>query len=87
MNSGSADPDTGGIIIDEGSGTGHAYIFDPTSDRFGFNAAVAHDAGTATPTAFAAAVVDLAAGHSDTAEYQKAGNIKVAANGDIFIYS
>jgi len=87
LNSGSADPDTGGIIIDEGSGTGHAYIFDPVSDRFGFNAAVAHNAGTATPSAFAAAVIDEAAGHSDSAEYQKAGNIRVAANGDIFIYS
>ena len=87
LNSGSADPDTGGIIIDEGSGTGHAYVFDPSSDRFGFNAAVAHNAGTATPTAFAAAVIDEAAGHSDSAEYQKAGNIRVASNGDIFIYS
>jgi predicted nucleic acid-binding Zn-ribbon protein len=87
LNSGSADPDTGGIIIDEGSGTGHAYIFDPSTDRFGFNAAIAHNAGTATPTAFAAAVIDEAAGHVDSAEYQKAGNIRVAANGDIFIYS
>ena len=88
LNSGSADPDTGGIIIDEGAGSGHAYIFDPVSDRFGFAASVAHNAGTSTPTAFVAAVIDESAGHDFTdAEYHKPGNIFVDANGDVFIYS
>jgi len=86
LNSGSANPDVGGIIIDEGSGNGHALIFNASSARFGFNEALAHDATTATPSAFAAAVVDIDAGHSDISEYQKNGNIKVDS-GTIYIYS
>jgi hypothetical protein len=86
LNSGSANPDVGGIIIDEGSGAGHAFIFNNSSGRFGFTGSLAHDATTATPNAFAAAVVDIAAGHADISEYQKNGNIKVDS-GTIYIYS
>ena len=86
LNSGSANPDEGGLIIDEGAGSGHAFIYDQGDTRWGFNASVANDASTANATAHAAAVVDMQnVAHSDSAEYQKNGNIKVD-NGDIFIY-
>ena len=87
LNSGSADPDEGGIIIDEGAGSGHAFIYDKGDTRWGFNASVAQDASTANATAHAAAVVDMQnVAHNDSAEYQKVGNIKID-NGDIFIYT
>jgi hypothetical protein len=86
LNSGSADPDEGGLIIDEGAGSGHAFIYDKGDTRWGFNASVAQDASTANATAHAAAVVDMQnVAHSDSAEYQKNGNIKID-DGDIFIY-
>ena len=87
LNSGSANPDEGGIIIDEGSGTGHAFIYDSSDTRFGFNAAVAYNDTTANTTAYAAAVVDIQnAAHSDSAEYQKIGNFKVN-NGEVFVWA
>lgn len=87
LNSGSANPDEGGIIIDEGSAKGHAFVYDADASRFAFTSSLAHDAANVTPDAFVAAVVDLASSHTDVAEYQKNGNIKIASNGDIFIYS
>ena len=90
LNSGSSNPDEGGLIIDEGSGTGHALIYEADAgiQRWGFNASVASNATTANATAYAAAVVDLNNGnHSDSAEYQKRGNIKVDATDDIWIYT
>ena len=84
LNSGSANPDVGGLVIDEGSGQGHAYVFDGT--RFGYVETLAQNATTATPSAFASAVVDIDAGHADISEYQKNGNIKIDS-GTIFIYS
>jgi hypothetical protein len=89
LNSGSADPDEGGIIIDEGSGTGHAFIYeaDGGKERWGFNESLSSTATTANATAFAAAVVDVdGATHSDSAEYQKNGNIKIES-GEIYIYA
>lgn len=87
LNSGSASPSEGGIIIDEGSGTGHAFIYDAGDARFGFNAAVAQNATTANSTAYAAAVIDIQNGaHSDSAEYQKIGNFKVD-NGNIYVWA
>ena len=86
LNSGSADPDEGGLIIDEGAGSGHAFIYDKGDTRWGFNASVASDASTANATAHVAAVVDIQnVAHSDSSEYQKNGNIKIDS-GDIFIY-
>ena len=88
LNSGSADPDEGGIVIDEGGAVGHAYVYDSNNVRFGFTASLdATTAGGVTPDAFVSAVVDEAAGHSDVSEYQKNGNIRVTAGGDIYIYS
>ena len=90
LNSGSANPDEGGIVIDEGSGTGHAFIYeaDIGVTRWGFNAAVDSTATTANTTAYASAVVDENnANHTDTAEYQKNGNIKIDNTGEIWIFS
>lgn len=86
LNSGSGNPDVGGIVIDEGSGTGHAFIYNNTSGRFGFTGSLAHDSSTATPDGFASVVVDIDAGHTDISEYQKNGNIKTDS-GEIYIYS
>ena len=86
LNSGSANPDVGGIVIDEGSGAGHAFIYNNTAGRFGYTGSLASDATTATPDAFGAAVVDIDAGHIDISEYQKNGNIKVDS-GTIYIYA
>lgn len=87
LNSGSANPDEGGIIIDEGSGAGHAFIYDSSDIRWGFNASVAFNATTANNTAYAAAIIDLSNGHQDVFEYQKNGNIKIDNTGGIWIYS
>ena len=58
-----------------------------TNEFLELTSSLAHDAASVTPDAFVAAVVDLASSHTDVAEYQKNGNIKIASNGDIFIYS
>lgn len=86
LNSGSANPDQGGIVIDEGSGAGHAFIYNNTAGRFGYTGSLASNATSATPDAFASVVVDIDAGHADIAEYQKNGNIKTDS-GTIYIYS
>ena len=87
LNSGSANPDEGRIIIDEGSAAGHAFVYDADASRFAFTSSLAHNAASVTPDAFVAAVVDLASSHTDVAEYQKNGNIKIDSDGNIFIYS
>jgi hypothetical protein len=88
LNSGSVNPDDGGIIIDEGSGTGHAFMFNAANARWGFNASLAQNITTASNTAYAAAIIDLNNGnHTDSTEYQKNGNIKIESNGNIWIYA
>jgi hypothetical protein len=90
LNSGSSNPDEGGLIIDEGSGTGHALIYEADGgiQRWGFNQSVSSTASTANTTAYAAAVLDLTNGnHTDVAEYQKTGNLKVDNNGDIYVWA
>jgi len=86
LNSGSVNPDQGGLVIDEGNGAGHAFLYDNVSTRFGFTGSLAHDATSATPDAFVGAVIDIDAGHTDVAEYQKNGNIKIDT-GTIYIYA
>jgi len=88
LNSGSANPDQGGLVIDEGSGTGHAFIYDEGDGRFGINQSVSSTAGSANSEAYVALVVDednVAHDITDT-EYHKRGNMKVDASDDIFIY-
>jgi hypothetical protein len=86
LNSGSANPDEGGIVIDEGNGAGHAFVYDSNATRFAFTGSLSSDATSVTPDAFAAAVVDIDAGHVDKPEYQKNGNIKTD-NGTIYIFA
>lgn len=88
LNSGSANPDEGGIVIDEGSGTGHAFIFDSGDGRFGINQSVSSTASTANSEAYVALVVDEnnVAHDIDDTEYHKRGNMKVDASDDIYIY-
>jgi hypothetical protein len=88
LNSGSANPDQGGLVIDEGSGTGHAFIYDEGDGRFGVNQSVSSTAGTANSEAYVALVVDQDnVAHDITdVEYHKRGNMKVDSNDDIFIY-
>jgi hypothetical protein len=88
LNSGSADPDEGGLIVDAGGGAGAALIYDAGDARWGFNASVNATATTANSEAYAAAVLDEdnVAHDVDAAAYQKRGNIKVDSSDDIFIY-
>lgn len=88
LNSGSANPDEGGLVIDEGSGTGHAFIYDAGDGRFGVNQSVSSTASTANSEAYVSLVVDEdnAAHDVDDTEYHKRGNIKVDSSDDIFIY-
>ena len=83
LNSGSNVAREGGLVIDEGSpsGSGHAFIYDADTSRWGFTASLAGTATSVIPDAFAAAVVT-----SDIVEYQKVGNIRISGE-DIFIYS
>ena len=86
LSSGSTSAGPGGLVIDEGSRKGHAFVYNNSSVRFGFTSSLAHDATSATPDAFASAVVDVDAGHIDVPQYQKNGNIKTDS-GVIWIYS
>lgn len=87
LNSGSADPDEAGLIVDEGSGQGHAFVFDSATARWAFTGSLASNATSVAPDAFVAAVIDEnVAESSDKAEYQKAGNIKIDTAGEIWIY-
>ena len=89
LNSGSVNPDQGGLVIDEGSGTGHAFIYDEGDGRFGVNQSVSSTAGSANSEAYLAVVVDednVAHDVTDV-EYHKRGNIKIDSSDDIFIYT
>lgn len=88
LNSGSANPDEGGLVIDNGSGTGPAFIYDAGDARWGVNMSVDSTSGTANSEAYAALVVDqdnVAHDVTDT-NYHKRGNIKIDSSDDIFIY-
>lgn len=89
LNSGSTNPDQGGLVIDEGSGTGHAFIYDEGDGRFGVNQSVSSTAGSANSEAYVSVVVDEDnAAHDITdTEYHKRGNIKIDSSDDIFIYT
>ena len=68
-------------MVDEGSGAGHAFVFDSNTSPWGFTGSLPATTGSMNPDAFAAAVVT-----SDIAEYQKVGNIRLSGE-DIYIYS
>lgn len=78
----------GGIIVESGTAdSGSAFYYDGNSSRWSLADDIKKDATSVTPEAFSAAVVDVANGQTDTAVYQKNGNIKVDSTGDIWIYS
>lgn len=88
LNSGSSDPDTAGLVVDQGSGAGDAFIFDATDLRWGVNKNMSATTGSANSEAHISVVVDENdTNHVDEAYYQKNGNIKVDTSGNIFIYS
>jgi len=88
LNSGSTDPDTAGLVVDQGSGAGDAFLFDATDFRWGVNKNISATTGSANTEAHVSVVVDENdTNHIDEAYYQKNGNIKVDTSGDIFIYS
>lgn len=83
VSSGSANGD-GGIVVD---GEGVSFGYDSSEGRWSFDSAGATANQTTISTdAFAVGVVDIDAGHTDIAAYQKNGNIKTDS-GDIYIYS
>lgn len=88
LNSGSSDPDTAGLVVDQGSGAGDAFLFDATDFRWGVNKNIAATTGSANSEAHISVIVDENdTNHVDEAYYQKNGNIKVDTSGNIFIYS
>lgn len=83
INSGSGAAD-GGLVV---NGAGAAIGWDNSEGRWSLDSAGALANQTTISTdAFIAGVVDVDAGHSDIAAYQKNGNIKTDS-GDIYIYS
>jgi hypothetical protein len=89
LNSGSTNPDEAGLVVDEGSGTGHAFIFDNESTRWSVNQSISSEDTSANSEAFVSLVIhqdEITHDINDT-EYHKVGNIKVESSGDIFIFA
>ena len=85
--SGSTTTGDGGIVIQQGTqDVGELYGYDSSVTRWGVTSSFSADGAAFTPDAFMAAVVDIDAGNTDVARYQKNGNIKVDS-GEIYIYS
>lgn len=95
LASGSAADSDGGIIIDGGNDNGEGFIYDAsagnTTDagRWGFQSAMGDTDAVSAPVAFASAVVVGADNvvPASTNRYTAKGNMFIAANQDIFIYS
>ena len=89
FNSGSGATGDGGFLVGSGSaGSGSAFVFDDSTDRFGvqIDTQLAQDATTSTPEAYASLYVLNANTGSST--YEVKGNLKIDdSNGDIYIYS
>lgn len=85
LNSGSLTGDGGIIVQHTNADEGRALFYEDTSNRWAFDHEVAGTATSATAEAYVAAVLD--GDTYDTATYRKIGNIKIASNGDIFIFS
>ena len=86
--SGSTVVGDGGIVVQQGTqDVGELFGFEATSARWGLDTAFDASDSSFTPEAYVSAVIDIqAAGQTDSARYQKNGNIKINA-GDIYIYS
>tara|TARA_R110000782_G_scaffold250545_1_gene337818 strand:- start:312 stop:1553 length:1242 start_codon:yes stop_codon:yes gene_type:complete len=86
--SGSTVVGDGGIVVQQGTqDIGELFGFEATSARWGLDTAFDASDSAFTPEAYVSAVIDIqAAGQTDSARYQKNGNIKIDS-GDIYIYS
>ena len=85
--SGSTTTGDGGIVVQQGTqDIGELYGYDASATRWGVDTGFNASLSSFTPQAYVSAVVDIAAGQSDLARYQKNGNIKVDS-GEIYIYS
>jgi uncharacterized Zn-binding protein involved in type VI secretion len=80
LNSGSANPDEAGLVVDTGNGIGYAFAFDAGESRWGFSGSFDSTTTSFAPDAYVAAVVT-----SDIPAYQKAGNMRIES-GEIYIY-
>jgi hypothetical protein len=90
LASGSNSAGDGGIVIQQDSATnGEVFGFDAATTRFGVSGSFNASQNVFTPDAFMAAVVEGAGNDPSEAasRYDKKGNIFVAANEDIYIYS
>ena len=92
LASGSNSAGDGGIaVIQSGSKNSEAFAYDSAVTRWGFTGSFDPAQNTMVPEAFIAAVVEGGSGDNnptDTiAKYTKKGNIFVADNGEIYIYS
>ena len=89
FNSGSSATGDGGFLVGSGSaGSGSAFIFDDSEDRFGVqvDTQLGQDAVSGVPEAYASLYVLTA--NTGSATYNVKGNIKIDdGTGDIFIYS
>jgi hypothetical protein len=86
--SGSTTTGDGGIVVQQTTqDIGELFGFEATSARWGLDTAFDAADSAFTPEAYVSAVIDIqAAGQTDSARYQKNGNIKIDS-GDIYIYS
>ena len=90
LASGSATTGDGGIVIQqEADEKGEAFAFDSAVSRWGVTSSYDASTNTITPEAFMAAVVIGSANDPTAAptRYQAKGNIFIASNEDIYIYS
>ena len=92
LASGSNTAGDGGIaVIQSGSKNSEALAYDSAVTRWGFTGSFDPSQNTIVPEAFVAAVIEGGSGDNnptDTiAKYAKKGNIFVADNGEIYVYS
>ena len=92
LASGSNAAGEGGFVVQQGSnGLGEVFGYDQSTLRFGLTSSFDATQNTFTPDAFFSNVIEGAGGDNDptdtVAKYTKKGNIFVADNGDIHIYS
>jgi hypothetical protein len=92
LASGSNAAGEGGFVVQQGAnGDGEVFGYDQTTLRFGVSSSFDATQNTFTPDAFVASVVEGGSGDNDPTDtigkYTKKGNLFVADNGDIYIYS
>ena len=88
--SGSTTAGDGGIVVQQGTqNIGEVFAYDSATTRWGVTGSFSADAGAYTPDAFMATVVEGTASDPTAvvSKYTKKGNIFVANNQDIYIYS